>query len=66
VVIPDYLADELAKDPDFQPFHNLTPFRQKEYCEHIETAKREATKLSRLEKMRPMVMEGKGLNDKYR
>jgi uncharacterized protein YdeI (YjbR/CyaY-like superfamily) len=67
VVIPDFLSDELAKDPQFQQaFHNLTPFKQKEYCEHIDTAKREATKQSRLEKMKPMVMEGKGLHDKYR
>lgn len=49
-----------------QEFNCLTPFKQREYCEYIETAKREATKLSRLEKIVPMILEGKGLNDKYR
>ncbi|WP_330443122.1 hypothetical protein [Flavobacterium sp. C4GT6] len=32
----------------------------------MKTAKREATKLSRLEKIKPMILKGIGLNDKYR
>ena len=44
----------------------LTPGRQREYNEHIASAKREATQHSRLAKILPMVLDGKGLNDRYR
>lgn len=47
-------------------FSKLTPGKQKEFIEYIHTAKQEKTQLSRLEKITPMIMEGKGLNDKYR
>jgi len=44
----------------------LTPFKQKEYWEYMATAKQEKTKITRLEKITPMIVEGKGFNDKYR
>jgi len=44
----------------------LTPGRQREYNDHIASAKREATQLSRLNTIRPLVLAGKGLNDRYR
>ena len=44
----------------------LTPFKQKEYWEYMATAKQEKTKVTRLEKIAPMILEGKGFNDKYR
>lgn len=47
-------------------FKMLTPYKQREYSEYIETAKREETKLSRLEKIKPMIIKGIGLNDKYK
>lgn len=47
-------------------FEALSNYKQKEYAEHISSAKRAATKESRLEKIIPMILEGKGLNDKYR
>lgn len=47
-------------------FENLSPYKQREYCEYIATAKREATKASRLEKIIPLIEQGIGLNDKYR
>lgn len=47
-------------------FEALTPGKQREYCEHIGGAKQEATRLRRLEKCRPMILEGIGLNDKYK
>ena len=47
-------------------FKKLTPGKQKEYAEYINTAKRENTKLSRLEKIIPMIQAGVGLNDKYK
>lgn len=47
-------------------FEVLTPYKQREYLEYIESAKQEKTKLARLEKIKPLLLEGKGLNDKYR
>ena len=47
-------------------FESLSPYKQREYLEFIDTAKQEKTKLSRLEKIKPLLVEGKGLNDKYR
>lgn len=47
-------------------FETLTPYKQREYLEFIESAKQEKTKLARLEKIKPLLAEGKGLNDKYR
>lgn len=47
-------------------FEGLSNYKQKEYVEYIVTAKRAATKESRLTKIIPMILEGKGLNDKYR
>ena len=47
-------------------FKALTPGKQREYCEHIASAKREATKQSRIEKITPMIIQGVGLHDKYK
>ncbi len=47
-------------------FKLLTPYKQREYSEYIDTAKREDTKLSRLEKIKPMIIKGVGLHDKYK
>ncbi|MEZ4802413.1 MAG: DUF1801 domain-containing protein [Gelidibacter sp.] len=47
-------------------FKMLTPYKQREYAEYIETAKREDTKLSRIEKIKPLIIKGIGLNDKYK
>lgn len=47
-------------------FANLTLYKQREYSEYISTAKQEKTKLTRLEKILPMIESGKGLNDKYK
>jgi uncharacterized protein YdeI (YjbR/CyaY-like superfamily) len=47
-------------------FYKLNPYKQREFGEYIETAKQEKTKQARLEKIVPMILEGKGLNDLYR
>ncbi|MBB3698692.1 YdeI/OmpD-associated family protein [Flammeovirga yaeyamensis] len=67
VALPELLITALTEDPSLKSsFDTLTPGKRKEYAEYIETAKREATKLSRLEKIKPMIKEGVGLNDKYK
>jgi len=66
-VIPDELQQILNEDTNLlENFKSLTPYKQREYCEHIASAKREATKLSRLEKITPMILNGVGLHDKYK
>lgn len=49
-----------------QAFDNLTKYKRKEFIEYIEEAKRETTKQTRLQKIIPMILNGTGLNDKYK
>ncbi len=61
------LLEALQADPTFEEsFRALTPGKQKEYIEYIDEAKQEKTKQSRLEKIKPLVLAKKGLNDKYK
>jgi len=65
--VPKLLKDALIKNSvASKAFKNLSLYNQNEYSEYIETAKQEKTKLSRLDKILPMIAEGKGLNDRYR
>jgi uncharacterized protein YdeI (YjbR/CyaY-like superfamily) len=67
VTVPLELKTLFKSQPDVhQSFKALSPGKQREYCEHIESAKREATKQSRLEKITPMILKGVGLHDKYK
>ena len=67
LVIPKLLEDALKKNKEFETcFLKLTPGKQREYADHISSAKREATQISRLEKITPMILENKGLHDKYK
>lgn len=67
LVIPELLQNKLSEDDELQDsFTNFTLSKKREFTEYIETAKREATKVSRLEKIIPMIKNGIGLNDKYR
>ncbi|MGI9546169.1 MAG: YdeI/OmpD-associated family protein [Flavobacteriaceae bacterium] len=65
--VPDLLLNELEANKELrQRFEGLTPYKQREYCEYLDTAKQEKTKLSRLEKILPMIEKGIGFNDQYR
>ena len=67
VVICDFFANELKNDQTFaKAFEVFSPFKQKEFLEYIVTAKQEKTKISRMEKIKPMILQNIGLNDKYR
>ena len=67
IIIPEELQQVLKKSTKLQTsFETLSPYKQKEYCEYIATAKREATKQSRLAKIIPKILQGIGLNDKYK
>ncbi|WP_395044006.1 YdeI family protein [Flavobacterium sp.] len=67
VILSDFFNNELKNDEHLATaFNKFTPFKQKEFLEYIDTAKQEKTKISRLEKIKPMIMQKIGLNDKYR
>ena len=65
--VPAILKDAMEKDPSLkQAFDELSSYKQKEYKEYILEAKQEKTKLKRLNSILPMIISGKGLNDRYR
>ena len=67
LVIPQELVTIFKERPEIKAsFETLTLSQQRDYTEHIATAKREETKVKRLEKIIPMILEQKGLNDKYK
>ena len=67
LLVPEELKAGFEEDKHLKAaFDKLTPGRQREYADHIGSAKQEKTRLSRLEKCRPMIMSGKGLHDKYK
>ncbi len=67
VNIPPLLKDEFVNDPSFEAaFKELTPGKQREYADHIGSAKKEETRQNRFVKCKPMIMAGKGLHDKYK
>ena len=67
IVIPDELKVVFEADSTLKiAFEKLSNYNQKEYATYISTAKRVTTKESRLEKIIPMILAGKGLNDKYK
>ncbi len=67
IPVAEILEQEFKNDNTFKnTFENLTPGKQKEYIVYINEAKQEATKLKRLEKIKPMILQGIGLNDKYK
>ncbi len=60
-IIPKELLGYLQTDQAMKlAFNALTPGKQREYCEYIESAKRETTKVTRLEKIKPMILKGVG------
>lgn len=67
IELPEILNDVLSKNKKLNTaFNSLTPGRQKEYILYINEAKQESTKLKRIEKICPMILNGIGLNDKYK
>jgi uncharacterized protein YdeI (YjbR/CyaY-like superfamily) len=66
-IIPELFQKELNADANLEEaFLKFSPYKQREFLEYIETAKREETKLTRIEKIKPMILDSIGLNDKYR
>jgi uncharacterized protein YdeI (YjbR/CyaY-like superfamily) len=66
-IISDLLNSEFKKNPCLaKAFSVFSPYKQREFLEYVETAKQEKTKLARIEKIKPLILKGIGLNDKYR
>jgi uncharacterized protein YdeI (YjbR/CyaY-like superfamily) len=64
---PPELLEALKAQPALATaFEQLTPYKQREYLQFIAEAKRAATRSNRLSKITPMILAGKGLNDRYR
>lgn len=62
-----FLKEQLEQDKNLlSAFNKLTPSKQKEYIIYIEETKQEKTKISRMDKIKPLILSGKGLNDKYK
>ncbi|MFE8697392.1 YdeI family protein [Cytobacillus sp. FJAT-53684] len=62
--MPDELKSKLDEMPDLKiAFEALTPGRQRAYIYYFSTAKQSKTRVSRIEKYIPQILEGKGLND---
>ena len=61
----DALQERLDTDAAFRAaFTSLTPGRQREYHLHISSAKQIDTRRSRVEKLAPQILDGKGLRDR--
>jgi uncharacterized protein YdeI (YjbR/CyaY-like superfamily) len=65
--IPAELEKALAEDERLhEAFHTLSKYQQKEYAAHVQEGKQPETKQKRLEKIKPMIMQGIGLHDRYK
>ena len=65
--IPEELQKKLEPNAAFKTaFHALTPGRQRGYIIYFSGAKQSKTRGSRIEKCRPQILNGKGLNDHLR
>lgn len=61
---PEEFIDKLEEVPGLQDaFEALTPGRQRGYLLHFAGAKQSKTRLSRIEKYVPHILDGKGIND---
>jgi len=67
LVIPPEFQEVLDKNPFVQQhFKEFSLTNQRDFADYITNAKRQATKEKRLEKIIPMILQGEGLNDKYK
>jgi len=65
--VPPQLETAFEEDRSLaESFSKLSPSKQNEYLEHLHSAKQEKTILSRIDKMRSLVLQGQGLHDKYK
>lgn len=62
---PEELRVRMGRDPELKAaFLALTPGRQRGYCLHFASAKQSGTRTARIEKFRPRILAGKGLQER--
>jgi uncharacterized protein YdeI (YjbR/CyaY-like superfamily) len=62
--VPEELQIQLDEDSEFESaFKSLTPGRQRAYLLYFSAAKQSKTREARIEKCKPQIMQGLGLND---
>ena len=67
VVIPDELNQALQEDSELENcFKRFTSGKQREFVGFVASAKQSETRLARVQKVIPLILENIGLNDKYR
>lgn len=65
IELPDELTLSLEQDRKLaKAFYALTPGRQRGYAMHIAAAKRPETRVARIEKCKPNILAGIGMNDR--
>ena len=63
--VPEELINKLEEIPGFQDaFEALTPGRQRGYILYFSAPKQSKTRVARIEKCVPQILDGKGLNDR--
>ncbi len=63
--LPSELAEALGADAELaQAFHKLTPGRQRSYVINLNSAKKSATRISRITKFRDKILAGKGATER--
>jgi len=67
VTVPPELKDAFQKNKELESaFNQLTPGCKREYADYVSEAKKEETRKRRVQKIVPMILQKKGLNDQYR
>ena len=62
--VPEEFQQRLEESPALKmAFSALTPGRQRAYLLHFSSAKQSKTRLARIDKCMPQILDGKGLND---
>ena len=67
LVIPPELQEAFKKDKKLKfAYDTMNLTNRRDFADYISSAKRPETRQSRLDKIIPMILEGKGINDKYK
>ncbi len=62
--MPEEFEKELRRNPELKrAFKALTPGRQRGYLLYFSTPKQSKTRVARIEKYTPVILDGRGLND---
>jgi uncharacterized protein YdeI (YjbR/CyaY-like superfamily) len=67
IPIPEELNQAFEQDFSFKAaFEQLTPGRQKNYLRHFNDAKQSATRIARIEKYKPFIFKGIGIDEAWK